>query len=143
MEGMLMQNLINATDVRREWGKFIDDVVRDKPKIVKRNRDLLFALSIEHLDEILRTYKLDLQIEKEEDEDAYIASTDIFDVFASGFSIDEAIANLADELIEYAQEYMNNFQLYYNAPNRKSHFPYILRILTQKNRDGVISLFNA
>lgn len=138
-----MQNLINATDVRREWGKFIDDVVRDKPKIVKRNRDLLFALSIEHLDEILRTYKLDLQIEKEEDEDAYIASTDIFDVFASGFSIDEAIANLADELIEYAQEYMNNFQLYYNAPNRKSHFPYILRILTQKNRDGVISLFNA
>ncbi len=31
-----MQEVINATDVRRDWGSFIDNVVRFKPSLVKR-----------------------------------------------------------------------------------------------------------
>ena len=50
---------------------------------------------------------------------------------------------LAQELIEYAQEYFSEFQLYFNSPNRHSHFPYVLKVLIQEDLDGVINLISA
>ncbi|HDR7986234.1 TPA: hypothetical protein QCY63_004538 [Bacillus cereus] len=38
-------------------------------------------------------------------------------------------SNLAIKLIEYAQDYFDNLQLYYNAPNRRKHFPFIISVL--------------
>jgi antitoxin YefM len=35
--------------------------------------------------------------------------------------------------MEYAEEYMNEFKLYFNSPNRKNHFPYIYRVLLAGN----------
>ena len=40
---------------------------------------------------------------------------------------------LAEELMEYAEEYINEFTLYFNGPNRKNHFPYIYRVLLAGN----------
>ena len=46
-----------------------------------------------------------------------------------GGSTTGAKGSLAKELIDYAEEYINDFRLYYNSPNRKNHFPYIYRVL--------------
>ena len=40
---------------------------------------------------------------------------------------------LAEELMEYAEEYINEFTLYFNSPNRKNLFPYIYRVLLAGN----------
>ncbi len=46
-----------------------------------------------------------------------------------GVSTTGAKGSLAKELIDYAEEYINDFRFYYNSPNRKNHFPYIYRVL--------------
>jgi hypothetical protein len=38
---------------------------------------------------------------------------------------------------------MDEFNKYYAAPNRKPHFPYIMRVLIQKNDDAVRGLLDA
>ncbi|HDR8032142.1 MULTISPECIES: hypothetical protein [Bacillus cereus group] len=40
-----------------------------------------------------------------------------------------SIRDLAIEFIEYAQDYFDNLQLYYTAPNRREHFPFIISVL--------------
>lgn len=54
-----------------------------------------------------------------------------------------ALNDLAKELIEYAQDYINEFQMYYNSKNRKHHFPYVLRVLLAQDAEEVKGLINA
>jgi uncharacterized protein YbcC (UPF0753/DUF2309 family) len=141
-ESVIMQEVINATDVRRDWGSFIDNVVRFKPSLVKRNRDYLAAISLEHLEVLLSPYRFTLEYEKETD-GSFSGSLKELDILANAASLEALKTEIAKELIEYAQEYMDEFDKYYGAPNRKPHFPYIMRVLIQKNEDAVRGLVDA
>lgn len=141
-EGVIMQEVINATDVRKDWGRFIDNVVRLKPSLVKRNRDYLAAMSLEHLEVVLTPYRFTLEYEKEAD-GSLSGSLKELDIIANAASLGALKTELTKELIEYAQEYMDEFDKYYGAPNRKAHFPYIMRVLIQKDEDAVRGLLDA
>ena len=66
-----------------------------------------------------------------ETDGTYIAKTPVIsDVFAAGTTRDEALDALCLDLIEYAKEYRDNYDLYSKAPNRKAHLPYVLKILS-------------
>jgi hypothetical protein len=56
--------VLNATDVRKHWSEFVDDVIRNKPAFVKRNRDLLAVLSMEQMDALLESLKIRINIVK-------------------------------------------------------------------------------
>ncbi|WP_157872717.1 hypothetical protein [Desulfoscipio gibsoniae] len=53
---------------------------------------------------------------------------DQIDIAVNGPTLDEAIEELIRELKTYAEDYRDNMSLFLNAPNRKGHFPYILRV---------------
>jgi len=141
-EGVIMQRVINATDVRKDWGNFIDHVVRFKPSLVKRNRDYLAAISLEHLEAVLTPYRFTLEYEEEAD-GSISGSLKELDILANAASLDALKTEIVRELISYAQEYMDEFALYYGALNRKPHFPYILRVIIQKDEDSVRGLLDA
>ncbi|WP_031517054.1 hypothetical protein [Desulfofalx alkaliphila] len=134
-----MQDILNATDVRKEWGRFIDTVVREKPKVVKRNRDYFIALSINHIQTILKGYRIEAQY-LEENDGSITATLINFDIVVNAPNQELACKALAEELKEYAQEYFNDFNLYYHSPNRQPHFPYVMAILVQDDLEGVINL---
>ena len=60
-----MKTILKSTEVRKEWSRFIDDVTRDGPALVKRNRDLVAVLSLELLNSILSEYKLTVEVKIE------------------------------------------------------------------------------
>jgi antitoxin YefM len=62
---------------------------------------------------------------------------------ANAEDIDSLKKELANNLVEYAQEYIDEFHLYVNAPNRKEHFPFVIHVLIQPDIDAVIRLINA
>src|SRR5699024_4697700 len=130
---------LNATDVRKNWSQFNDDVVRDGPRFVKRNRDRWAALSSEHLKEVFSEYAFNAVYFVEENGSVTV-SLDDFDIVENGDTKDEALDLLADELIEYAHEYMDNFNLYFNSPNRRNHFKFIMNVLIQENEEDVKEL---
>jgi len=141
-EGIIMQEVINATDARKEWGSFIDNVVRLKPSVIKRNRDFVAAISLEHLNFILALYRFTLEYEKEVD-GSYSGSLKELDLLANGTSLNALKIKIGQELVEYAHEYLNEFEKYYNAPNRKAHFPYVMRVAIQKDEQAVMDLIDA
>lgn len=47
---------------------------------------------------------------------------------------------VVDEFIEYVHESMNNFNLYFNSPNRRKHFKFIMNGLIQGSEADVKEL---
>ncbi|UHA76105.1 hypothetical protein KIK04_15530 [Paenibacillus sp. 481] len=132
-------SILNSTEVRANFGSFIDNVVHDKPQVIKRNRDLIAALSIQHTLDLLASH--DITIEYSIENEHFNGSiVQIPDIVGEGISLDELIKDLADQLYDYAKEYYDNFNMYYHSPNRREHFPYILRVLLQDDRKGVVQL---
>jgi len=138
-EEMIVQEVLNATDVRKHWSQFNDDVIREGPKFVKRNRDRWAALSADHLKEAFSDYVFSASSFVEEDETVTV-SLDNFDIVENGDTREEAIELVVDELIEYAHEYMDNFNLYFNSPNRRKHFKFIMNVLIQDSAEDVKEL---
>lgn len=131
--------VVNATDVRKEWGSFIDSIVREKPKVIKRSRDYIFAVSVDMLKEILKPYTFTAEIYKEED-GTVTASLNEIDLVENASCEEEIVEKLAKALIEYARNYYNEFQYWFSAPNRKPHLPYVLHVLLQDSIEGVKGL---
>jgi len=137
-----VQTALKSTDVRKEWSRFIDNVTRTKPAIVKRNRDLFAVFSLEQLDLILSEYKLTAQVEQEED-GSYSGVFNEIDLMTNASDIESLKKELAEILIEYSEEYMNEFKLHYSSLNRRKHFPYVYRVsLISDDIEKVKKLFS-
>lgn len=130
---------LSATDVRRNWSQFNDDIVREGPQFVKRNRDEWVAMSTEQLKAAFSNFTFHAHL-VQEDDGTITATLDQFDLVENGSSEKEVLEALTYELIEYSQEYMENFKLYFQSPNRKAHFPYILSVVAQDHPENVRQL---
>ncbi|MCB8817532.1 hypothetical protein [Desulfosporosinus shakirovi] len=137
-----MQALLSATEVRANFGGFIDDVVHQKPQVVKRNRDVIVALSQSYLKDTLSIYEFTIEFDQDED-GRYAGSIEqIPDIIADGATLDELRNELADHLIEYAKDYYADFSRYYNSTNRRSHANYILRVLLEDDLEAVVNMLH-
>jgi predicted RNase H-like HicB family nuclease len=140
---MNMQTVLNATDVRANFGGFIDTIVREKPQAIKRNRDVIMAFSKQQMKELLSVYEFTFEYEQDED-GRYAGSIEqIEDIVADSLTLDELRFELARHLVEYAIEYEDNYSRYYNTPNRHKHAPYILRVLLEDDIKAVARMFHA
>lgn len=131
-----------ASQVRKEWSAFIDRVLHEKPAMIKRNRDQIAALSLDHLKTLLSTVKFTVSYHQEEDA-SWTAILSNFDLVVNAKTKKEALEDLAQDLIEYANEYMDEFDQYYRSTNRKQHFPYVINVLIQKDLKAVMELLDA
>ncbi len=131
-----------ASNVRKEWSFFMDKVLHEKPAIIKRRRDSIAAISLEHLHALLSGIKFQVNLKREKDE-TWTAMLKDIDLAVNAETKTKALNSLAQDLMDYANEYMNEFELYYRSHNRKADFPYIVKVLLQKDQKAVLDLLDA
>ena len=137
-----MEAVLSATQVRANVGEFIDTVVREKPQLVKRNRDIIVATSVEQMRNLLSIYELNFEFEIDED-GKYAGSVEEIDfIVAEGDTAEKLRKNLAMNLMEYAKDFMSDYHRYTSAPNTRIHAPYVLRIMLEDDVDAVASLLH-
>ena len=122
---MLMEQ---ATDVRREWSAVCDSVIHDKPKFIKRTRDKMWFSSLETMLEILEAYTFSAEKYNEEDGSVTLSLIEI-DLVENDIDEQKARQALGKAILEYAEEYYNNYTFYSHSQNRKGHIPYIFKAL--------------
>ncbi|MDQ0418319.1 hypothetical protein J2Z48_002511 [Croceifilum oryzae] len=137
---MLMQPAL-STDVRKNWSEFFDMVVRGKPQAVQRNRDLAMFIALPHMREILKRYRFTLEI-IQEDDGSFTGELQEVDLMWNTDSIDQLKKILAQDLMEYARNYMEEFNLHFHSPNRRDHFPYVLHVLIHDNLVDIVKLID-
>jgi len=119
---------MNATDVRKDWSSVVDSVVRDKPKFIKRTRDIMWFSNLDIMAEILSVYQFTAEKFTEEDNSITLSLNEI-DLIENAPTEAEARELLAASIMEYAQDYYNDYNCYSNSPNRKKHIPYVFKAL--------------
>jgi hypothetical protein len=132
---------INFTNARKTFTDIYDSVWhRYLPVIINRHQDEeVLLLRRELQQEILKAYRLLPEILPEKDGSVTAAINEL-DIAVNKPTLEEAVNELVKELKIYAQEYIDRLQLFLNAPNRKGHFPYVLRVLLCENDQEVKSL---
>ena len=123
---------MSSSDVRKEWSSVIDSVVRRKPVFIKRTRDRMILCSDETMAQIVGDITFDAEQYTEEDGSVTL-SLDAPDLAANGEDLQAAKAKLARDIVEYAEEYYQEFELYSRAPNRRGHLPFVIKALIAKS----------
>jgi antitoxin YefM len=128
---------LSATAVRRDWSSIVDSVVREKPKFIKRTRDLLVLSNLDVFESLLAPYTFHADKFIESDGSITLSLNEI-DLIETAKTEKQAKLLLAKSILDYAEDYYNDFTYWSSASNRKSHIPYILKalILDNVNRIG-------
>lgn len=122
---MLMEQ---ATTVRKEWSSCCDEVMRRKPIFIKRTRDRMWFSSLDTMSDILAGYTFTASRFVEDDQTVTLSLNEI-DLIENGKTEYEARMLLAMSILEYANEYYEEYELYSKSLNRKKHIPYIFKAL--------------
>ena len=119
--------VINSTKVRSEWSSVVESVVREKPVLFKRTRDVVFLTNVDLLIELLEAYTFHAVLFYEKNGSVTI-SLDEIDLIENGIDEQDAKNKLAKSILEYSEDYYNDFD-YWSRGNRKTHKPYIFKAL--------------
>lgn len=121
---------LNITDARKNFSSLYDQVFNAfKPTIIKRKQsEEVLVLRVDLQKMLLSNYSLKPEIISEDDGSVTLA-LDELELYTNSPTLEDAINELVNDLKYYASDYLQRSQLFLNAPNRRSHFPYILRIL--------------
>ena len=123
-----MIQLMNATDVRKDWSTVVDATVRVKPQFFKRTRDYVFLSDFHFMEELLAGYSYSA-VRMEEDDGSVTLALNEIDLVENGKDEADARSKLASAILEYAEDYYSDFSYWGSAPNRKSHIPYVFKAL--------------
>lgn len=125
-----------ATDVRNEWSATIDSVIHHRPKLIKRTRDRMWLSSIDTMKDILSAYHFTADMYTEDDGSVTLSLNEI-DLVVNASTVEEAKVLLAKDILEYAEEYYDNYEIYSRAPNRKKHIPYIFKAILADSAEDI------
>ncbi len=119
---------ISSTNARKEWSSVIDTVVRERPAFVTRTRDVIMLSNLQTTEVLLEPYTFTAE-KYVEDNGSITLSLNEIDLVANASTEEAAKLQLVEELKDYAEEYYSEFKLWSNAPNRKAHLPYVLKVI--------------
>lgn len=136
-----MLSELQFTEARNQFSTLYDSVFNSfSPAIIKRKQSEQVALlRVDLLKMLLNDYKLNPEIIHEDDSSITLA-LDSLEMYANNSTIDLAAKDLVEDLRFYAQDYLERSQLFLNSTNRKSHFPYVLKILLCDNDEEIRTL---
>ena len=128
--------VMNATEVRKEWSEVVDRVVREKPQFIKRTRDLMILSDIHFLESLLGAYHFSAKKDIEVDGSVTLSLNEI-DLIENGETEAEARRKLAAAIVEYSENFYNEFHYWSSAPNRKPHIPFVFKALILGDVDKI------
>lgn len=130
---------VSSSDVRKDWSHTLDIVVRQKPVFIKRTRDQMMLCSTETVAQLVSNVRI-VATQFIESDGSVTLSASALDIVANGDDLSSAKDALANNIMEYAEEYYNEFELYNRAPNRKGHLPYVIKALTAKSPKELVDI---
>jgi len=131
----------SLTDARKDFSRVFNEVYNAfRPMVITRNKsEKLLLMRTDIIKELFSCYSLKPEVIEETDGSTTL-SLDALDVYVNSETLDSAREQLIEDLMFYAQDYVQRSQLFLHAPNRRSHFPYVLRILLCDNKEELKKL---
>jgi len=132
---------LQFTEARNQFSTLYDSVFNSfNPTIINRKQtEQVALLRVDLLKMVLEDYKLSPEVIKEDD-DSITLALDSLELYSNNSTLDLTAIDLIEDLKLYAKDYMDRSQLFLQSPNRKSHFPYVLKVLLCDNDEEIRTL---
>lgn len=118
----------SASEVRKEWSRTIDTVIRERPVFVQRTRDNLVMLDLATFRLLFDHIRFEVAVYQEND-GTVTCSEDNLNLVENDISEEACVNRLIAAMRDYAEDFYREFSLWSKAPNRRDHIPYVLKIL--------------
>lgn len=137
--GMLPTEVYSATDVRQNWSDIID-IVQKKPIKVSRNKKNNFSIvSMSMWEFLLKDYNFNITIEK--DTENYLAYFEDIKLVASESTKEETLKDLKEQLVEYADLFIEDLDYFSKDEERMKKLPHLLKVwLFPDNLDDFLNI---
>ena len=138
---MTMLSELQFTEARNQFSTLYDSVFNSfNPTIIKRKQtEQVALLRVDLLKMVLNDYKLYPEV-IQEDDGSITLSLDSLEIYSNNSTLELATKDLVEDLKIYSQDYIDRSQLFFHAPNRKPHFPYVLKTLLCDNDQEIRAL---
>ncbi len=137
-----MPKRVSITQARREIGPlFSDVVVAHRPALIERQSDAGVLVGVEEAIDLLAPYEFHTEVFFEPSAVSFWVPE--LALYGRGASYDEAAEDLGDEVRNYIEEYWSEIDTYRKAPNRASHFPYLMRAHLADRRGDLLDILLA
>ncbi len=129
---------IYSSEARANLGETLDEIYDKKmPVIIKKkiaggSKDFVF-ISKEIFGDLLNYVEFNVNVYNESDGSITLELEDL-ELVSNGDTIDSTAYELANDVIMYAEEYIENIQLYSIAPNRKDHLKFIIKVANYSDK---------
>lgn len=131
----------DATEVRRNFGEFLDEVLHGRPQTITRYDDVVIALSLRHLKALLEHISFTMEYEKESDMSVSGSILEL-PLCENADSVEELKTILVDAMLAYAETYLAEFKRCFNSPVLDKQLPYILKVYIQPDLEAVMRLIH-
>lgn len=92
--------------------------------------------NLETMMDILEAYQF-TAMKYIEDDNSVTLSLNEIDLVENGRNESEARFRLASSILEYANDFYNDYEIYSHSPNRKKHIPYIFKALIMESPEKI------
>lgn len=132
---------VSITDFRNNMRKMMESTLSGREVICvdakSKDRVECSFIKTKLFRDILEAYSFSPQIFYDEETKTHNIHLDELKLYAYADTLQEALEQIIDLAVEYTKDYINRIELFLNIPDRKSQYPYILRISHCLNRDEI------
>lgn len=124
-----MVKKVGIAEARNKISEILGEVYfkRQVVEVLKKGKPVAILQDIDTYRHLISNFKMHCTVKP--DNGQYMAYCAELDIVTALDTKEEAIEDLIDAVKDYAQRYMQEFDLYANSPNRAHHLPYVLAIL--------------
>ncbi len=131
MKAAMLLDSMPFTSARANLSNVFDKLISNEKAAVainRKNKEEVLVIKRETQKAMLAAYRLKADVYDEGDQSVTV-SLNAMDIVENAESLEAAVQAVVDELKVYAADYMERLPLFVNAPNRRDHLPYIMRVI--------------
>ncbi len=139
-----MTTAVTIAEFRKDLRRLIDKALTGREIICldakSKDRQTCSLIKTSLLLEMLKAYSFEPKVYYDQETKTHNIHLDELKLYAYADTFEEAAEQIIDLAIDYAQDYIDRLELFLHVPDRKTHYPYVIRLAHCQNREEVKKL---
>jgi len=142
--GLPMTTAVTIAEFRKNLRRLMDTALTGREIVCldakSKDRQTCSLIKTKLLLDMLKAYSFRPVVLYDKETKTHNIHLDELKLYAYADTLEEAAEQIVDLAIDYAKDYIDRLELFFNVPDRKTHYPYVIRLSHCQDREEVKNL---